>query len=163
MVSAVQQALSKLRTARSVDEGDDYSDELARAARQNLEEVIDIYYTSERDTFALVWCLQGLTRGPVIDLFKHALKNKDWNVRWAAVEGLKHSSDRTLIPLFIAALKDRSHLVKGVAVEWLTSHGDSTAIGPLELLSKLPSMIKNSPGTVKQAEEAIRLIRAKAT
>ena len=163
MASAVQQALSKLRTARSVDEGDDYSDELAKVARQNLEEVIDLYYTSERDTVALVWCLQGLKHGSVIDLFKHALKNKDWNVRWAAIEGLKHSSDRTLIPVFVAALKDRSDLVKGVAVEWLKSHGDSTAIGPLEVLTKLPSMIKNSAGTVKEAEEAINLIRAKAT
>ena len=163
MVSAVQQALSKLRTAKSVDEGDDYSDELARVARQNLEEVIDLYYTSKRDTGALVWCLQGLAGSSVIDLFKHALKSKDWNVRRAAIEGLKHSSDRTLIPLFVGALKDRSHLVKAVAVEWLTSHGDSTAIGPLELLSKLPSMIKNSPGTVKQAEEAISRLRAKVT
>ena len=163
MVSAVQQALSKLRTARSVDEGDGYADELARAARQNLEEVIDLFYTTEVDTCALVWCLQGLTDDSVIDLFKDALKNKDSYVRWAAMEGLKHSSDRSLIPVFVAALKDRSHLVKAVAVEWLTSHGDSTAIGPLELLAKLPSMIKNSPGTVKQAEEAISLLREKAT
>ena len=162
MVSAVQQALSKLRRARSVDEGDHYADELARVARQNLEEVIDLFYTTEGDTCALVWCLQGLLDGPVIDLFKQALRNNDWNVRWAAIEGLKHSSDRTLIPVFVGSLRDRSHLVKGVAVEWLKSHGDLTAIGPLELLSKLPGMIKNSPGTVKEAEEAISLLRGMA-
>lgn len=163
MVSAVQQALSKFRKAKSVDEGDDYSDELARAARQSLSEVIDLFYTTQDDTFALVWCLQGLTNNRVIDLYKHALKHKDPYVRWAAVEGLKHSSHRELIPVFIAALKDRSHLVKAVAVDWLTSHGDSTAIDPLERISKLPSMIKTSPGIVKQAKEAVSLLRSKVT
>ena len=97
MVSAVQQALSKLRTARSVDEGDDYADELARAARQNTREVIDLFYNTQGDTCALVWCLQGLTDDPVIDLFKEALRHKDSYVRWAAMEGLKHSADRDLI------------------------------------------------------------------
>jgi len=37
MVSDVQQALSKLRKARSMDEGDAYADELAEAARPSYE------------------------------------------------------------------------------------------------------------------------------
>lgn len=163
MASDVQQALSRLRKAKSIDEGDDYADELARAARQSLNEVIDLFYTTQEDTFALVWCLQGLTDDAVIDLYTHALKHKDQYVRWAAVEGLKYSSHPALVPIFIAALKDRSHMVKGVAVEWLRSHGDSNAIAPLERLLKLPSMIRTSPGIVNQAKEAVRLLRAKAT
>jgi hypothetical protein len=95
----------------------------------------------------------------VIDVAKHALRHRDGNVRWAAVEVLKHSSRRTLIPVFIAVLKDRADMVKGVAVEWLKLHGDSSAIGPLEQLSKLPKMIKHSPGTVAEAKEAIRRLR----
>jgi hypothetical protein len=68
---------------------------------------------------------------------------------------------RTLIPVFIAALKDRADMVKGVAVEWLKLHGDSTAIGPLEQLSKLPKMIKHSQGTVVEAKEGISRLRKK--
>jgi len=146
-----------------VDEGDDYADELARAARKNVKEVIDLYHTTKSDAFMLVWCLQGLTDIAVIDLYKEALTHKDHYIRWAAIEGLKHSSRRALIPIFIAALKDRSDMVKGVAVEWLKSHGDVSAIGPLVRLSKLPSMTKNSSGTVNQAEKAVRRLRAKAT
>jgi HEAT repeat protein len=160
MVSAVQQALAKLRRARSIDEGDDYADELAKAARQNLDEVIELYHTTESDTFALVWCLQGLTGDAVIELFTRALKHKDHQVRWAAIEGLKHSHQPSLIPVFIAALSDRAHMVKLVAVEWLTSHGDARAIAPLERLLKLRSMIKTSPGIVKEAQEAVSRLRA---
>ena len=120
-------------------------------------------YSTKKDAFMLVWCLQGLTQDAVIELFKEALQHKDHYVRWAAVEGLKHSSRRSLIPIFIAALKDRTDMVKLVAVEWLKAHGDASAIGPLVRLSKLPSMIKNSSGTVKQAEKAVRRLRLKAT
>ena len=162
-MSAIQKALSKMRRARSVDEGDDCADELARAARKNIKEVIDLYHTTKSDAFALVWCLQGLTENTVIELFKQALQHKDSNVRWAAVEGLKHSSRRTLIPIFVAALKDKSDMVKVVAVDWLKSHGDASAIGPLQRLSKLPRLIRNSPGTVKEAEKAVRRLRARAT
>ena len=160
MTSAVQQALLKLRNARSKDEGDDYSDELARAARQSLQEVIDLYYATQDNTFALVWCVQGLTEGPVVDLFTHAFRHKDQYVRWAAIEGLKYCSDPALIPVFVAALKDRSHLVKAVAVEWFKSHGDASAIGALERLLTLPSLIKTSPGLVQQAGEALRALRS---
>jgi len=162
-MSAIQQALSKMRKARSVDEGDDCADELARAARKDVKEIIDLYHTTKADAFALVWCLQGITEDAVIELFKQALQHKDSNVRWAAMEGLKHSSRRTLIPIFIAALNDRSDMVRGVAVDWLKSHGDASAIGPLQRLSKLPRLIRNSPGTVKQAERAVRRLRSKAT
>jgi HEAT repeat protein len=163
MASAVQQALSKLRKAKSRDEGDVYADELAIAARHNVNEVIDLFYTTQDDTFALVWCLQGVTSDPVIDVYKHALKHKDQYVRWAAIEGLKYFSHRTLIPVFIAALMDRSHLVKQVAVDWLKINGDSSAVDPLERLLNLPSLIRSSPGIVKQAKEAVSLLRAKAT
>ena len=45
--SAVHEVLSKLRTAKSVDEGDAYTDELARAAREHVDEVIDLYHTTQ--------------------------------------------------------------------------------------------------------------------
>lgn len=160
-MSAVQRALLKMRRARSVDEGDDGADELATAARRNPQEVIDLYYSTKDNAFALVWCLQGLTDDAVIDVAKHALGHRDGNVRWAAAEVLKHSSRPTLIPVFIAALKDRADMVKGVAVEWLKSHGNSSAVAPLELFSKLPRMIKHSPGTVEDAKEGIRRLQKK--
>jgi len=160
-MTPIQQALLKLRKAKSVEEGDNLSDELAVLARKNLAEVIQFYYTTQSDTFALVWCLQSLTDERVRDVCTHALQHKDANVRWAAIEGLKHFTDPALIPVFITALKDRSHMVKGVAVEWLKKNGDTTAIAPLERLSIMPSMIKNSPGTVKLAKEAIAVLRAK--
>src|SRR5947208_654107 len=69
---------------------------------------------------------------------------------------------RANLPVFIAALRDRSHLVKGVAVEWLAKHGGARAVAPLEQLIALPSMIKASPGMVKEARKAIRRLRANA-
>jgi HEAT repeat protein len=158
-MSAVQRALFKMRRARSVDEGNHCADELARAARKDLQEVIDLYRSERANAFALVWCLQGMTDDAVLDVATHALRHRDGNVRWAAAEVLKHFSRRTLIPVFIAALKDRADMVKVVAVEWLKSHGDAGAIDPLERLSKLPRMIKHSPGTVEQAKEAVRRLR----
>jgi HEAT repeat protein len=162
-MSAIEQALAKLRKAKSIDEGDDGADELAKAARQNLDEVIELFYTTQSDTFALVWCLQGLTRAPIIELYKQALKDKDSQVRWAAIEGLKYAAQASLIPVFVAALKDRSHMVKAVAVDWLKAHGDASAIAPLERLLRLPGLIKTSPGTVKQIEKAVKHLRTKAT
>jgi hypothetical protein len=162
-MSAIEQALAKLRKAKSVDEGDNCADELAKAARENLDEVIELFYATQSDTFALVWCLHGLTGEPVIELYKQALKHQDPYVRWAAIEGLKHAAQASLIPVFVAALKDRSHRVKGVAVDWLKAHGDAGAIAPLERLLTLPSLRKTSPGMVKQAEKAVKRLRAKAT
>jgi len=92
-----------------------------------------------------------------------AVKHKDGQVRWAAVEGLKHFTQPAHIPVFIAALRDRSHLVKGVTVECLAKHGDARAIAPLEQLIALPSMTKTSPGMVKEAQKAIRRLSARAT
>lgn len=161
-MSEVQQAFSRFQKARSRDEADTYIAELAKAARQNPHEVIALFHTTKKNQFALVWCLHGLTDDAVIELYKRALNEKEKYVRWAAIEGLKYSSQPTLIPTFIAALNDRSPSVQGVAVEWLKTHGDSRAVGPLERLSKLPSLIKNSPGITKQAIEAVRLIREKA-
>jgi hypothetical protein len=54
-MSAVQRALLMMRRARSVDEGDDCADELAAAARKNPQEVIDLYYSTKDNAFALVW------------------------------------------------------------------------------------------------------------
>lgn len=161
-MTPIQQVLAKLRRAKSVEEGDNLSDELAGLARQDLAEVIHLYHTTQTDTFALVWCLQGLTDELAREVCTHALQHKDANVRWAAIEGLKHFTDPALIPVFITALKDRSHMVKGVAVEWLKQNGDASAITPLVHLTTRPIMIKNSPGTVKQAKEAIAILRSKA-
>jgi len=157
--SAVRRALLKMRRARSVGEGDDCMDELATLARQNPRDVIDLYYSTKNNAFALIWCLQGMTNNQVIGVARHALRHRDGHVSWAAAAVLKHSARRTLIPDFIAALKDPSYMVKGIAVEWLKSHGDASAIGPLEQLSKLPRMIRHSPGTVKQAKSAVRRLR----
>ena len=143
-MTAVQRALARMRQARSVDAGDDAADELARAARANLPEVIELLRTSRADTVAPVWCLQGLTSKAVFDVLLEAVKHKDGQVRWAAVEGLKHFARPAHIPVFIAALRDRSHLVKG------------------EQLIALPSMLKTSPGMVKEARKAIRRLRANA-
>lgn len=162
MSSAIQQALARIRNARSVDEGDLASDELAEAARQNPAEVIALYRADGEDAFALVWSLQGLLDEPVLALFRDALRHKDSQVRWAAIEGLKHCASPALIPDFVAALKDRSEFVKPVAVEWLAVHGDARAIAPLEHLVSLPSQRKHSPGTVKSAEAALRRLRDKA-
>jgi len=54
-------------------------------------------------------------------------------------------------------------VLKGVAVEWLAKHGDARAIAPLEQLIALPSMLKTSPGMVKEAQKAIRRLSARAT
>jgi HEAT repeat protein len=161
-MTAVQRALAKMRRARSVDAGDDAADELARAARANLPEVLELLRTSRADTVPLVWCLQGQTTDAVLDVLLEAVKHKDAQVRWAAVEGLKHFTQPAHIPVFIAALRDRSHLVKGVAVEWLARHGDVRAIARLQQLIALPSMIKTSPGMVKEAQKAIRRLSARA-
>jgi HEAT repeat protein len=162
MKSPIQAALAKLKSARSIDEGDDISDQLAKAARKNPQEIIDLYYTSAENTITFDWCLKGVTDDSVIEWFKDVLKHKDHWVRWAAIEGLKHSRRRSLIPDFIAALNDRSHMVKAVAVEWLKSHGDARAIAPLERLIKQPSMIKTSPGIIKDAQAAIERLSVKA-
>lgn len=154
-MSAIQSALARLRRARSIDEGDEAAAELARAAASQFDEVIDLYRATQGDAFALVWCLQGRTEERVIDLFLSAFKHHDAQVRWAAIEGLKHSRRPSLIPVFINALKDRSHLVKLVAVEWLKSNGDARALGPLERIISLPSMARTSPGIVRTAREAI--------
>jgi len=71
-MTAVQRALARMRQARSVDAGDDAADELARAARANLPEVIELLRTSRADTVALVWCLQGLTSKAVLDVLLEA-------------------------------------------------------------------------------------------
>ena len=163
MDSEIHKILAELHRAKSVDEGDACADKLAQAARKNVDEVIHLYYSTETEASALVSCLHGLTDKPVIDVYKHSLKNKDQYVRWAAVEGLKYSTDPALIPVFVAALKDRSHLVKLVAVEWLKSHGDSSAIGPLEVILASSSLMKNSPGIINQAKKAVKRLRAKAT
>jgi HEAT repeat protein len=160
MTSAIQEALLKIRKATSKDEYEDSIDELGRAARQNLDEVIRLFHTTQRNAFEIVWCLHGLIEDRVIDIYTHALRHKDKRIRWAAIEGLKYSFDRALIPLFIAALRDRDHSVKHVAVTWLASHGDARAIGPLERLAKLPGMIKSSPGTVEQAKNAVSTLRS---
>jgi len=160
--TAVRRALDRMRRARSVDEGDDAADELARAARQNLREVLELLRTSRVNTVALVWCLQGQTSNAVLDVLLEAVKHKDGQVRWAAIEGLKHFARPAHIPVFIVALSDRSHLVKTVAVEWLAQHGDARAIAPLERFIALPSMVKTSPGLVTQARTTIRRLRAKA-
>jgi HEAT repeat protein len=162
-VSATQQVLAKLKLAKSVAEGDDISDELAQAARQNPDEVIELYYAGNENPFALVWCLQGLTDPRIIELYQHALRHKDHTVRWAAIEGLKYSANPALIPLFIAALKDQSHLVKMVAVDWLKRHGDANAVAPLEHLFSLPSLIKTSPGLINNAKEAACILREKSS
>ena len=60
--------------------------------RQNLPEV------------ALVGCLQGHTSNAVLDVLLEAVKHKDGQVRWAAIEGLKHFARPAPIPVFIAAL-----------------------------------------------------------
>jgi len=60
-VGAIQDALAKLRAARSREAGDEYSDELARAARQHPDEILELIRTARTDTAALVWSLQGLT------------------------------------------------------------------------------------------------------
>jgi HEAT repeat protein len=151
-----------MRQARSVDAGDDAADELARAARANLAEVLALLRTSRADTVALVWCLQGQTSDAVLDVLLEAVKHRDGQVRWAAVEGLKHFTGPAHIPVFVKALRDRSHLVKGVAVEWLARHGDARAIAPLEQLIALPSMIRTSPGMVEEARRAIGRLRASA-
>jgi hypothetical protein len=154
-MSAIQEILARLSKARSIDEGDDISDELAKAARENPQEVIDLFYANHSDIFSLVWCLQGQTNEKVVHLFLDALKHMDANVRWAASEGLKHSRSSELIPVFIDALKDRSHMVKGVAVEWLKANGDARATEPLRRLTEIPSMIRTSPGIVKEAQDAL--------
>ena len=66
---------------RSVDAGDDAADELARAARANLPEVIELLRRSRTDTVALVWCLQGLTSKAALDVLLEAVKHKDGQVR----------------------------------------------------------------------------------
>lgn len=162
MPSEIQRILARIHRAKSIDEGDEYSDELSRAARRNIDEVIRLFHTKRDDTFMLVWCLQGLTNPRVVEIFKQAIKHKDQYVRWAAVEGLKHSTKSELIPTFIAALNDRAHIVKLVAVEWLKVNGDASAIGPLERIIKLPGVGKDSPGIVKEAKEAVKYLRNKA-
>ena len=157
----VQRVLAKLRKAKTRDEADLLTGELARAAQQSPVEVVDLYYTRRKQIFSLVWCLHGLKNEAVIDLYQHALNHKDKYVRWAAIEGLAYSHEPALNAVFVAALKDRSPMVKGVAVEWLKSHGDSTALGPLERLVGLPSLATIAPGIVKQAKAAMRLIRAR--
>ena len=52
--------------------------------------------------------------------------------------------------------------MKTVAAEWLARHGDARAIAPLERLIALPSMVKTSPGLVRQARATIRRLHAKA-
>jgi HEAT repeat protein len=160
--TAVPRALDRMRGARSVDAGDDAADELARAARQNLPEVLELLRTPRADTAALVWCLQGQTSKAVLDVLLEAAKHRESQVRWAALEGLKHFTHPAHSPVFMAALSDRSHLVKTVAVEWRARHGDVRAIAPLERLIALPSMVKTSPGLVRQARATIRRLRAKA-
>lgn len=161
MDSSIQSALARLHRARSVDEGDECAEELARAARQNIGEVIALYPAAGRDAGALVTSLHGLTERRVIEFFTEALKHRDKYVRWAAIEGLKYAPDPALAPLFIGALKDRADLVRLVAVEWLKLHGTPSAIGPLEHLSRLPSLIKYSPGTVALAAEALNALRGR--
>ena len=163
--TAVRQALARLREARSRDECDDRSAELGAAAQLDPSEVIDLYQAaeSEDDAFSLVWCLHGLKTKPVLDLYQEALKHEDSYVRWAAIEGPKHSRDPALIPAFLGALRDRAHLVKSVAVEWLEAHGDSRALVPPEHLIERPSLIRNSPGIVEHAKKAVSRIRVKAT
>ena len=157
MKSAVQQALSKLRKRSQSMRAMTTLMNWRRQPGKTSTKSLIFSTTRERTDSCSVWCLQGLTNDRVIALFRHALKHKNQYVRWAAVEGLKHCTDRKLLPVFIRALRDRSHVVKGVAVDWLTTHGDSTAIEPLERLLGLPSMIKNSPGTVARARKAIIL------
>jgi hypothetical protein len=157
--SPVQAALAKIRTARSVDEGDRYAAELARAALDNPQEIIDLYHPDHEAAMTLVRCRQGQTAEPVLDLFRQALRQRSPYVRWAAAEGLKCSPRANLIPLFNAALRDRAHLVIAVAVEWLVSLGDQTSIPALERLLTLPGLARSAPGVVNAAEQAVQRIR----
>jgi HEAT repeat protein len=155
MSKEVEEVLARLRRAKSVDEGDEYADQLAKIAKRHVAEIIDLYSTRRNQAVLLVWSLQGLLEPRVLRLFEAALKDRDAGVRWAAAEGLKHTTDRSYIPAFCAALKDRYDLVKCVAVEWLATHGDRSAIAPLRRLLSLPSFRKNSPGLVKTIERAL--------
>jgi HEAT repeat protein len=118
-LSPIRTAVARIRSARSVDEGDEYSDELAEAALRDPQEVIDLQRAGDEDAFTLVWCLQGQTSQPVLGLLLEAIRNRSSYVRWAAVAGLKHFTQPDLIPVFIAGLRDRSHFVKLAAAEWL--------------------------------------------
>jgi hypothetical protein len=155
----IRKILARLRRARSVDEGDACVDELWDIARRDPQPILDAYRRSRTNRFALVWCLQGLTSDAVREVLADAVTSPEANVRWAALEGLKHFHDADLTPLFATALKDRYDMSKCVAVEWLAAHGDARAIAPLERFAALPSQIRSSPGLVKRAQATLVRLR----
>jgi hypothetical protein len=161
MSTQVEKALAKVRRATSVDAGDDALDILASLAKHRTDEIISLYYSRPKDAFILVWCLRAVHSPEVTEVYKDAIGSKEWNVRWAAIEGLKASRDPALTPLFIRSLRDRSDLVRTVAVAWVSAHGDETAIAPLKHLLSLPSFRRNSPGLVKDVEKALERLGGK--
>ena len=162
-IDEIDFALGSLAQSHSRDQYEERLAALARLAVEHPNEIIALYHAGAFDQMPLVWCLQGQSSNAVIDLFHEALKHSNQYVRWAAAEGIDRSGRRDQVAVFVEALKDRSHLVRGVAVGYLKRHGDASALPGLTYLAGLKSMRRNSPGTVKTAEEAIKAIRKRST
>jgi HEAT repeat protein len=161
-LTPIRAALAGIRSARSIDAGDEYSDQLAKAALRNPQEVIDLYHAGEEDPFTLVWCLQGQTSERVLKLLREAIHHRSSHVRWAAIAGLKHFRRPGLMSVFTAGLRDRSHFVKLGAVEWLANNGDETAIPGLRRLLTLPNLARYAPGIVTAAANAVERIEKRS-
>jgi hypothetical protein len=161
-VDAIDLALRSLAQSHSRDHYEERLAALARLAVEYPNDIMALYHAGAFDHMSLVWCLQGQSSNAVMDLFHEALKHSNPYVRWAAAEGIDKSGRRDQAAVFVEAIKDRSHLVKGVAVEYLKRHGDASALPGLMHLAGLKSMRRNSPGTVKTAEEAIKAIRERS-
>lgn len=152
--------LARMRRARSVDEGDDLGDQLAALARRSPRTIAELYASEHQSRVLLAWCLRGSTHPAALAVLLDARRQPDAQLRWAAVEGLKHLTDPEWTPVFAEALADRYHLSKCVAVEWLAAHGDERAIGPLEKLVASATLQRTSPGLVTQARAALERLRA---
>jgi HEAT repeat protein len=73
----------------------------------------------------------GTIGSPAVDSLISTLKDKDTEVRKAAIEALGKTKDPRAVDVLIATLSDTNSLIRASAISALGAAGDARAVGPL--------------------------------
>jgi len=143
------------------DLADTISDVFCEFARKYSDALIDRFATGDIEEFQTFWALGYAEGQRSIDILLAGLKSKAQYSRWAAAESLIRRKSKQAIPALIERLNDRSSIVKTTILQAMKSNKRyrlPEALPALRRISSSKSNQKHSPGSVKTAEELVKLI-----